>query len=116
MDCQVPDLRRYSRVPLEVAVEVALRGSADRSQGVSRDISLGGMQLTLESLIAFGQEIEVHLTLPGQRAAFVLPAVVRWVRGDSVGVQFGLLGARETYAITELTMERSAEAHPTKER
>jgi c-di-GMP-binding flagellar brake protein YcgR len=106
MDCQVPDLRRYSRVPLDVPVEVAVKGSAERVKGVSRDISLGGMQLTVQPLIAFGQEIDVHLTLPAQRAPFVLPAIVRWVRGDSVGVQFRLLGARETHAITELTKER----------
>jgi hypothetical protein len=28
---------------------------------------------------------------------------VRWTRSDGMGVQFGLIGARETHAITELT-------------
>jgi type IV pilus assembly protein PilZ len=118
MDCQVPDLRRYSRVPLDVPVEVTVKGSGERFLGLSRDISLGGMQLTIppHPHIAFGQEIDAQLTLPGQRSPFVLPAIVRWARGDSVGVQFGLLGARETHAITELTMDRSVGAPPTKER
>jgi type IV pilus assembly protein PilZ len=31
-----------------------------------------------------------------------LPGIVRWVKPGSMGVQFGLLGARETYAITEM--------------
>jgi type IV pilus assembly protein PilZ len=30
-----------------------------------------------------------------------LPAVVRWTSKDGMGVQFGLLGARETHEITE---------------
>ena len=34
-----------------------------------------------------------------------IPGVVRWTRPDGMGVQFGLLGARETHAITELTKE-----------
>jgi type IV pilus assembly protein PilZ len=53
---------------------------------------------------AFGTEIVVHVTLPPQKAPLALPGVVRWVRaGQGMGVQFGLLGARETHAITELT-------------
>jgi hypothetical protein len=41
--------------------------------------------------------------LPSQRAPFALPGVVRWNRDGGMGVQFGLIGARETHAITELT-------------
>jgi hypothetical protein len=52
----------------------------------------------------FNGEVVVHVLLPGQRAPFALPAVVRWSRaGEGMGLQFGLLGARETHAITELT-------------
>jgi type IV pilus assembly protein PilZ len=64
------------------------------------------MQMQILPLVPFGTEIEIHLTLPGQKAPCVLPAVVRWTRDDVVGAQFRLLGARETYAITELTRER----------
>jgi len=54
--------------------------------------------------LAFGTEIVVHLTLPGHRIPLAMPAVVRWSRvGQGMGLQFGLLGARETHAITELT-------------
>ncbi len=91
---------------LDVSVEVKVKGSAERLRGVSRDISLGGMQIMLQGPVAFGNEVEVHLTLPRQKVECVLPAVVRWVRGDVLGVQFGLLGARETHAITEVTKER----------
>lgn len=102
----MPELRRYSRVPVEVPVEVLVKRSQERLKGTTRDISLGGIQLKVLPLVAFGEEVEIHLTLPGQKAPCVLPAVVRWGRDDMLGAQFRLLGARETYAITELTKER----------
>jgi len=47
--------------------------------------------------------VVVYATLPGEKAPFAMPGVVRWCRPDGMGVQFGNLGARETHAITELT-------------
>lgn len=101
------ELRRYQRAPLEVPLEFALKASGtpgNRQSGRSRDISLGGMFIVTDTPAAFGAELVVHITLPGQRSAFALPAVVRWSRaGEGMGLQFGLMGARETHAITELT-------------
>jgi type IV pilus assembly protein PilZ len=102
VDWQVPEQRQHGRVPLDAHVEVIVKGSAEPVRGISKDISLGGMQLRIEQSLAFGAEILIQLTLPGQRDLLALPAVVRWVRGDLLGAQFGLLGARETFAITEL--------------
>jgi type IV pilus assembly protein PilZ len=53
--------------------------------------------------LPFGSEVVVHVVLPGQKAPMVLPAVVRWARTEGMGLQFGLIGARDTHAITELT-------------
>jgi hypothetical protein len=106
VDRQVPELRRYSRVAIDVPAELLVKRSGERLKGITRDISLGGMQLQIQPLVAFGEEIEIYVALPGQKVACVLPAVVRWGRGDVLGAQFRLLGARETYAITELTKER----------
>ena len=98
------ELRRYQRAPLEVPVEFALKGTDGRHAGRSRDISLGGMFILTATPLPFGAELLVHITLPGQRGAFALPGVVRWSRtGEGMGIQFGLMGARETHAITELT-------------
>jgi type IV pilus assembly protein PilZ len=100
----VIELRRYQRAPLDVLVEFATKASDARHPGRSKDISLGGMFIHVEQPLPFGAELVVHLTLPGQKAAFALPGVVRWSRpGEGMGIQFGMLGARETYAITELT-------------
>ncbi len=96
------ELRRYQRAAIDVPVEFAAKGSSDRSAGRATDISVGGMFIQTEQPLPFSAEIVIHVTLPRQRAPFALPAVVRWSGPHGMGVQFGLLGARETHAITEL--------------
>ena len=100
------ELRRYNRAPLDCALEFVAKGGKQPVGGRAKDISLGGMFVLTEAPLAFGVELVIHITLPGQKSAFAFPAVVRWSRaGEGMGVQFGLLGARETHAITELTKE-----------
>lgn len=97
------ELRRHNRAPLDVTVEFVIKGSDKHLTGRAKDISLGGMFIETSSPIAFSSELVVHVTLPSQKTPFALPGVVRWTRADGMGVQFGLIGARETHAITELT-------------
>jgi type IV pilus assembly protein PilZ len=99
----VLELRLHTRAPLNVAVEFVKKDSAERVAGQAKDISLGGMFIETPTPPPFAAELTVHVTLPGQKAPFALPGVVRWTRADGMGVQFGLIGARETHAITELT-------------
>jgi type IV pilus assembly protein PilZ len=100
----VVELRRYQRTPIDVALEFAAKGKTERAPGRAKDLSLGGMYVQTEKPLAFGEQLVVHVVLPGYKAALALPGVVRWSRvGEGMGVQFGLLGARETHAITELT-------------
>ncbi len=59
--------------------------------------------------LPFGMDLVVHVTLPGMKIPLAMPAVVRWTRpGEGMGIQFGLIGARETHAITELTRPAAA--------
>jgi len=99
----VSELRRHQRAPVDVPVEFVPKGGSERIAGRARDISVGGMFIETARGLPFSSELVVHALLPGQRTPFVLPAVVRWAGKDGMGVQFGLLGARETHAITELT-------------
>jgi len=102
----VVDLRRHQRAPIDVAVEFGAKGSTERTAGRAKDVSVGGMFIVTTTPLSFGAELVVHVTLPGQKSPFALPGVVRWSKTDEgMGVQFGLIGARETHAITELTKE-----------
>jgi hypothetical protein len=99
----VIDLRRHQRATLDVSVEFVGKGSDTRLRGRAKDISVGGMFIETTEPLPFSSEITVHVTLPSQKTPFRLPGVVRWTRDGGMGVQFGLVGARETHAITELT-------------
>jgi hypothetical protein len=100
----VGELRHHPRVPLDAALEFLTKGSTDRLAGRCRDISLGGMFIQTPTPPAFGTDLVVYLALPGRAGPLALPCVVRWTRAKlGVGVQFGLLGARETHTITQLT-------------
>ncbi len=70
--------------------------------GEATDISLGGMFIETKTPASFGDDIVVHVHVPGEPSAFTLPAKVRWTSHEGMGVQFGRIGARETHAITEL--------------
>jgi len=83
-------------------VAFSRKGQDQRISGQATDISLGGMFIETAEPAPFGAEVVVHVRLPGQPSAFDLPAVVRWVRPGGMGVQFRMLGARETHTITEL--------------
>lgn len=95
------DLRRHTRSSLGVPATFVVKGQEQRLVGISKDISLGGMFLETDTPAPFGAEVIVYVTLPAATQELALPAVVRWVLPEGMGVQWGLLGARETHAITE---------------
>jgi type IV pilus assembly protein PilZ len=97
----VQEQRRHFRKPIELAVEFNV-ADGPRKPGTCRDFSLGGMHIDAEETAPFGANVTIHMTVGNARAPSALPGIVRWVKPGSMGVQFGLLGARETYAITEL--------------
>ena len=97
------DLRRFPRVPFGKPIEFSAKDEelAVRMDGIARDISLGGTFIETDLPGPVGQQLVVHVALPGSKREINLPAVVRWSGRDGMGVQFGLLGARETHEITE---------------
>jgi len=90
------------RTPLDAAVTFIRKGSADTLAGHAKDVSVGGMFIETPSAAPFGSDVTVKMTLPGSKAALTLPGVVRWVGEGGMGIQFGNLGAKETYEITEV--------------
>ncbi|MCS6899049.1 MAG: PilZ domain-containing protein [Myxococcales bacterium] len=88
--------RRRARLPLKIH-----RKGADPFAAESVDLSVGGLFIQAEGGVSFGEELEVELELP-ELGLTRLPAIVRWIRADGFGVQFGLLGARHTHALANL--------------
>ncbi len=91
--------RRSPRVPLDA--DVLLEHGNRSLEGRSKDISLGGMFVLLNESLPFGAAITVRFRLPSGEGPMALQGIVRWERTDGVGVQFGPVGAKETFAITE---------------
>lgn len=89
--------RVHQRTALNVEVEArASDGTSWKADSV--DISMGGMFLSGELCVAIGSEISLTFELPGM-GTVTLPCFVRWTSARGFGVQFGLIGARETHAI-----------------
>jgi hypothetical protein len=97
----VHDKRSHPRVPLNADVTCEVSGG-ESINGRAKDISVGGMFIESETKVSFGTEVTIVLRLPNTKANSRLPAVIRWLNPGGFGVQFGLLGARETHAISEL--------------
>lgn len=100
--------RRYARAPIEAPLTFTVKGRNDWKDGVGKDVSVGGMSIETDEKLAFGAEVEVSVQLPGDDDIFLIPGVVRWARNGRIGVQFGLIGARETHVITEIAKKAEA--------
>src|SRR5437762_256941 len=95
------DKRAYPRAVVALVVSCERRG-APPVAGTARDIGLGGIFVESEATLPFGTEVVIVTRLLGVKSELRLPGVVRWTKPTGFGVQFGLLGARETHIISEL--------------
>lgn len=88
--------RRLVRLPIRIYPK-----KAEAFEGETIDLSVGGMFIGSGGKVAFGEDVEVELELP-ELGPTRLPAIVRWLRPEGFGVQFGLLGAKHTHALAGL--------------
>ena len=107
--------RKHPRRQIELAAKCEL---ADGSSfdGTIKDISLGGVFVALTSekqLPKLGSELTLHFRI-GQLAELRdhseelhLPATVRWTKDSGFGVQFGLLGVRDTHVLVHLVEDKN---------
>ncbi len=93
--------RTSPRVPLRIEVVCTTEGGA-RLVGHTRDLSVGGAFIEAPEVPAFGSKVSVVLVAP-ETQGFTFPGIVRWTKPDGFGLQFQLLGARETHAVASLT-------------
>ena len=93
--------RRDSRYELRLAISVDCPGEPF-APAVCRNISVGGMFVETNRPAPFGAAVAVFAPLPGLPGLTRIDATVRWTSREGMGVQFGVMGARETHALTEL--------------
>lgn len=98
--------RHHARVPLNVDVTLEV-AQGNSSPGFAKDISLGGMFVQSDLRPKYNEKVTITLQLPGSSEPTRLLATVRWTNDTGFGVQFGLLGARETHRITEILKKGS---------
>jgi type IV pilus assembly protein PilZ len=67
-------------------------------EALVRDMSLSGA--FIEADLPFGIVLSLQVEL-SPATSVTIAAVARWNKPDGTGVQFGQLGARDTYLITE---------------
>lgn len=96
-----PDKRQHPRKVIEADVGFQVKGG-ERADARCRDVSLGGMFIETPSALPYGTAVRVFLRLPGLKDEVAVDSIVRWSKPDGMGVQFGVMGARETHALTEL--------------
>lgn len=95
--------RHFQRAEIDVALTFVVKGNAEVYHGHARDLSIGGMFVETTTPAPFHAEVVLSLLLPGAAEVSLLPGRVRWGRAGGMGVQFGLLGAKETHLIAALT-------------
>ncbi|MEZ4294526.1 MAG: PilZ domain-containing protein [Polyangiaceae bacterium] len=94
--------RQHPRRSIELPAAFQFEGG-DRVPASLRDVSLGGVFLETEAPAPYGARIVIHVKLPGLKDESTIQATVRWVKkGSGMGVQFGVMGARETHALLSL--------------
>ncbi len=95
-----PAIREHQRVTAQISAECKSGGAV--FTGVATDVSLGGIFIETEQRPDFGSEISVVLDVGGKLGSLTFAGTVRWSNARGFGMQFGLLGARETHGLITL--------------
>jgi hypothetical protein len=97
----VHEKRAHSRVSVNVQVTCTTEGGAVVT-GLTRDLSVGGAFVESGEIPAFGSKVNVTLDVAGSENMRI-SGIVRWTKPDGFGVQFQLLGAKETHLLAKLS-------------
>jgi type IV pilus assembly protein PilZ len=91
--------RRLARVQTEFAVVIELP-DGQRFDARALDVGVGGLFLETTQAPGYGSSLTAILTEGSATLRF--PAIVRWANERGIGLQFGLLGARETHFLSRI--------------
>jgi hypothetical protein len=92
------DRRAHPRAEIEIAI-LCERVGGPALEGVTKDLGIGGTFIETTELLPFGTRVVIVGRLPGATTDLRLAGIVRWQKGNGIGVQFDGLGSRETHAI-----------------
>ena len=106
IETQGADRRRTHRAPADFTVEIETT-DRERWRAWAVDIGIGGMFIETDAVPAYGSAVLITIGDPPLAQSIQIPATVRWSALGGFGVEFGLLGIRETHALVALTTELS---------
>ena len=98
--------RVHERYALDLNVTLLHEGA--EIAGRTKNVSLGGMLLSLEGDVPFGATLKVRVLFPPLKEETEVEAVVRWHSAGAVGVQFGSLRAKEVWALNQMFKDAKA--------
>lgn len=98
--------RKYPRQPVELRASLQVDGMDGVIESAVKDMSIGGMFFYTDHKLPFGTHVKAFVAFPQPLGVMEIPAVVRWFDDAGVGLQFGLLGARETHAIAQVLRKK----------
>ena len=100
MTSQDTGRRVHERFEIELPLTILHDGR--EISAVSRNVSLGGMYVLTDEVVAYGSQVKVRFRLPALKEETEVPGTVRWKKDDGIGVQFGSLRALEVWALNQL--------------
>ncbi len=101
---------RRATVRKRAELDLNYGSSEERTTGRSQNMSLGGAFIHTQRESPFGEQIEIFIRFPGFTEVRCLPATVRWIGANGIGVQFGALDAHTTYELTEYLAQCEGDA------
>jgi hypothetical protein len=101
--------RQFERAPFDDKISMQHGGEVFEAR--VRDLSVGGVYVVSDRRLPFGATVSVTLKLPALiergKPPVTLEGIVRWVREDGFGIQFGPTGALATYALADYVARRN---------
>ena len=98
--------RKYPRQAVDLRASIRVDGTDRVIETEVKDLSVGGVFVFTDNKLPFAANVKVFIAFPPPTGVIELPAVVRWGTDNGVGLQFGLLGARETHAIAQVLRKK----------
>ena len=92
--------RCHARLNFEEPIELLFDNAPQH--GTTRNISHGGIFIITNPLPEYGEKCILKIQLPGVKEISEISCIVRWKKGNGIGLQFENLRAIEVWALSKL--------------